>query len=126
MAVFPLAHPVFRPAMQVITAIATAYIQNLVVYTVTTGQAHQYLPGLTVRLDIPLGFGMQNLSGTALEIITIPTPTTFTVAQIFDLSTQNDPFVVANMLQQAQSVPVSENVFQVYQAVANVIPTGVL
>lgn len=126
MAVFPLSLPVFRPSMQVITAISTSQQQNKTLFLITTGQAHFYQVGLVIRCVIPQSFGMQSLNGQTVTIISVPAPTTFVVTQINDSGIFNDPFVIPIGAQQsATTIPVAETDFQLNQAVHNVLPLGI-
>ena len=131
MAVFPISRPVFRPAMEVITAITTTQAQDILTYTITTGQNHYYRIGLVVRFTIPQGAGMEMLNGTlspyvTFTINTIPALNQFTVTQIDDNGNKNDPFVAppSSAASLALVIPVAETDFQLYQSVHNVLPNG--
>lgn len=111
-AAFPF--PVFQPAMRIITAITNS---NPAV--VTTSFNHQYISGTIVRLDIPIGFGMQQMNQLYAPIVVL-SPTTFSIA--ID-STQFDAFVVpGGNLQYAQSVAIGEISQILTAAVQNVLP----
>ena len=110
--------PVFQPAMRVISAITLA-LQP----TVTTTLIHQYQPGIIVRFDIPLLFGMQQLNQRVGTILTIPTTTTFTI----DTSTVGmDPFTLPVAFppayQDAQVVCVGETNDSIANAFRNILP----
>ena len=116
--------PTFQPAMRIITNITTAPIA-----TVTTSFAHQYTVGLIVRLDIPPGFGMDQANKATGEILTIPTPTTFTMSLDtsrfipFSIPTIPDPPPLI-AFQSPQVVPVGENNALLTGATRNVLPYG--
>lgn len=109
--------PTFQPAMRVIAGLTTTNpIQ------VTTTFDHQYKDGLIVRLDIPLGFGMQQADQLVGEV-TVTSPTSFTLpidALYFD------PFILPVAFppgyQDAQVVPVGENTLLLNSATENVLP----
>jgi hypothetical protein len=75
MSILAFPNPIYQPAMRIITAITNAPMAQ-----VTTSFDHLYLTGSIVRLDIPLGFGMQLANQQFGEILSIPTPTTFTMS----------------------------------------------
>lgn len=73
MTILALQYPVFQPAMRIISAITTSNPAQ-----VTTTFAHQYITGTTVRLDIPLRYGMQQIN-QQFGPITVTSSTTFTI-----------------------------------------------
>ena len=86
---------------------------------------HNYQPGIIARFDIPLGFGMQQLNQQVGTILTIPTPTTFTIS----VDTRNyDPFVLPVSFppayQDAQIVPTGEINSTINYALQNIYPIG--
>jgi len=100
-----------------------ASITNALQPTVTTTLNHQYIVGTIVRFDIPLLFGMQQLNQQIGTILSVPTPTTFTIG----IPTNNmDPFVLPTTFppayQDAQVVPVGESNDILAAAVQNVLP----
>lgn len=109
--------PVYQPAMRVI-----ANISNSNPVQITTTFNHQYVSGLIVRINIPPGFGMQQLNQQFGPII-VTGLTTFTLP--ID-STNYDSFVLpANFppgYQDAQSVPTGEISNILYAATQNVLP----
>lgn len=109
--------PVFQPSMRVIAAITNS---NPVVITTTV--PHQYINNLIVRIDIPPGFGMENLNQQYTPI-TVLTTTTFSMP--IDTTTFN-PFVLPASFpptyQDAQSVPIAETNDMLTGAVQNVLP----
>ncbi len=117
MAVFPELNPAYKPAMRVISAITNANPASI-----TTTQDHLYISGNIVRIDIPLGFGMQQINQQFGEI-TVTGDTTFTI----DIDTTfYDAFVAASSypenLQVAQAVPFAENNSILLAAVQNTLP----
>lgn len=106
-------NPIFQPAMRIIAAITNAFPAS-----VTTTFAHQYKDLTVVRLDIPVGFGMQQanqLFGTIL----VTSPTTFTI----DIDTTPfDAFSIpAGTSQAAQVVPIGEDNSTLKAATLNVL-----
>ena len=65
--------PVFGPSISIISSITNANPA-----TVTTAANHNYVSGNIVRMDIPLGFGMQQINGQFGDI-TVTGNTTFTI-----------------------------------------------
>jgi hypothetical protein len=123
MAVFPYVNPIFQPAIRVITAISTIQIAEVLFAQITTSQPHLYNDGLVVRLNIPLGFGFQ-LYNQATSTIAVNSPTTFIVGFPNEVNAQTDPFSIpANALQQAQTIPVAEDVLVLDSAVVNTLFT---
>jgi len=108
--------PVYQPAMRVI-----ANITNSFPVTITTTFNHQYVTGLIVRIDVPLGLGIQQLN-QMFGPITVTGNTTFTLP----IDTTNfDVFVlpvVASGYQDAQSVPIGEVSSMISAATQNVLP----
>jgi len=117
---FTLSRPVFQKAMRTIAAITV----NTEITTITTDIAHQYLPKLIVRIDIPVGFGMPQMNQMVGTILTVPTATTFTI----DISTIGfDTFAIPTIpagraYQCPQVVPVGETNDILTQATQNVLP----
>jgi hypothetical protein len=114
---FPYPIPSFQPGIRVIAAITQSNPASI-----TTTQNHLYLNGMTVRIDIPPGYGMQQMNQLFGEII-VTGNTTFIIS--ID-STLFDPFTIpANATQSAQSVPFAEDALQLSAAVQN-LPPGVI
>jgi len=92
---------VFSPRRNIVTAITQALPA-----VVTTSIPHGYFVGDIVRFYIPENYGMQQANLVQVEVVNIPTPTTFET----DLDSTNFlPFIVPAMpLQLAQVVPVGE------------------
>lgn len=84
MSILVVSKPTFQRAMRVISSITNA---NPAVVTTTTN--HQYITGMIVRLNIPTGFGMQQVSQQQ-GVITVTGATTF---QISIDTTYMDAFV---------------------------------
>ena len=118
MSILAFPNPIYQPAMRIITAITNAPMAQ-----VTTSFDHLYLTGSIVRLDIPLGFGMQQANQQFGEILTIPTPTTFTMS--LD-TTKFDAFFTPSgfpeSAQYAQVVPFAEDNSVLTSAVQNTLP----
>jgi hypothetical protein len=114
MTIAAIPFPIFQPAMRIITAITNS---NPAI--VTTSFNNQYISGTIVRLDIPLGFGMQQMN-QQFAPITVLSPTSFSIA--ID-STSFDSFIVpGGNLQYAQSVAIGEISQILTAAVQNVLP----
>ncbi len=99
-----------------------AGISNASPVVITTTFAHQYITNTIVRLDIPLGFGMQALN-QQFGPITVLSPTTFSMP----IDTTNlEPFVLPSGFppgyQDAQVVPISEVNSLLSAATQNVLP----
>jgi len=117
MSILAFPNPIFQPAMRIITAITNAPIAQ-----VTTSFDHLYLTGSIVRLDIPLGFGMQQANKKFGPIV-VTGPTTFTIA--IDTSKFDAFSMPAGYPQNAQSamaVPFAEINSLLTSAVQNTLP----
>lgn len=115
---YAVRYPEFQPAMRVIAAISQSDPIE-----VTTTFAHQYHPGLIVRLDIPPALGMEQANQKVGTIVTVPTPTTFTL----DFSSVDfDAFTLPSSFppgyNDAQVVPVGEVNSSLSQATRNILP----
>lgn len=108
--------PVFQPAMRIIADITRSDPA-----VVTTTIDHDYITGEIVRLDIPLGFGMQQINQQT-GTIAVLTPTTFSI----DINTLYfDAFTTPmNQQQCAQVVPIGEVNSILKAATVNVLPSG--
>lgn len=117
MAILAFPKPTFQPAMRIIASITNAFPA-----LVTTTFAHNYATGMICRLNIPLGFGMQEANGKYGEI-TVTGNTTFTIA--IDTSTM-DPYAVSAIFpynyQSGQVTSIAENNNTILYAVRNVLP----
>lgn len=117
MTTFPLASPIYQPAMRLISNITQA---NPAV--ITTTQNHLYVSGTIVRIDIPpftggnTNTGMQQMN-QQFGPITVLSPTTFSIP--ID-STQFAAFV-AGSTQFPQAVPIGELTEQLNAAVQNTL-----
>ncbi len=116
-------NPIFQPSMYVVTAITNAF--PLQVTTSTDGvnpAPHHYQNGLIVRIDIPRGFGMQQIN-QQFAPITVNSPTTFLMpidSTNFDtFSTPSQPYLAE---QYVMSVPIGEISANLNSAVQNVAP----
>lgn len=113
--IFDVTHPMFQPAMRVVTAITRATNAS-----VTTNVAHDYGTGLIVKFYFPVPiFGMSQINGRQ-GTVTVTSPTTFTI----DIdSTHFDAFSVpGGNRQYPQVVPVAEVNSLLTQATRNVLP----
>jgi hypothetical protein len=118
---------VFQPQMRVIISITNA--NPCVITTSTDGinpANHNYINGLIVRIDVPVGFGMQQINQQT-GIVTVLSPTTFSLP----INTINyDPYIVPPInpgtfpysYQAGQSVPVGEINDIITGATQNVLP----
>jgi hypothetical protein len=109
-------HPIYQPAMRIISAMTLSYPM-----IVTTTFAHQYITGTIVRLDIPLGQGMQQ-ANQQIGPITVTSATTFTIpidSITFDplITPTEYPFTAQN----PQVVPVGELNSQLTAATLNIL-----
>jgi hypothetical protein len=117
MSILAFPNPIYQPAMRIITAITNAPIAQ-----VTTSFDHLYLTGSIVRLDIPLGFGMQQ-ANQLFGPITVTGSTTFTIP--IDTTTFDAFSTPSGYPQNAQSamvVPFAENSDTFTSAVQNTLP----
>ncbi len=109
--------PIYQPAMRLIEAITNS---NPAI--VTTTFAHQYLDGLSVRLDLPPAVGMQQANGKE-GIVTVLTDVTFSVTidtttfDIFSIPVDAPPYVDIC----AQVVPIGEVAETLRNATRNVL-----
>jgi hypothetical protein len=117
MAILAYQYPVFKPAMRIISDITNGFPAQ-----VTTTFAHNYITGTTIRLDIPLGYGMQeanqqfgNIVVTSSTTFDIPIDTTF-------YSVFATPSTFPQKNQYAQTVAFAEDNSILTAAVQNVLP----
>lgn len=117
MAIYALANPIYQPAMRIIASITNA---NPAVVTTTFN--HLYNNETIVRLDIPPGYGMQQIN-QQFGPITVTGATTFTIpidSTLYDTFTT--PTGYPQNAQQAQVVPFGENTDTLINAVVNTLP----
>ncbi len=117
MPVLAYSFPIFQPSMRIITNITNGYPA-----VVTTSFDHQYANGLTIRLNIPPGFGMVQ-ANQLFGDITVLSSTTFSIpidTTYFDAFTIPTTFPLD--AQSAQAVPFAEDNGILTQAVRNVLP----
>jgi hypothetical protein len=110
-------NPVYKPAMRVI-----AGITNAPVATVTTTVNHGYIIGTIVRLDIASTGGMLQANQQVGTILTVPTPTTFTIninTTYYDVFTVPSGFPPA--YNDSQVVPIGEDNSILTAAVVNAL-----
>lgn len=120
MAILAQTNPTFQPAMRII-----ASITNTFPVVVTTTFDHNYITGETLRLNIPRGFGMQQINQQYTDII-VTGATTFTMN--ID-ATGYDAFIIpadnpGHFFTQAQVTPIGEVNQLLRAAVKNVLPSG--
>lgn len=123
MPIYAFANPLYQPAMRAILSITNAFPATITTtLNGTTPGNHLYISGTIVRLDIPLGFGMQSVN-QMFGPITVTSDTTFTIT----INTIGlDPFAIpAGTTQQAQSVPIGENNDILTAAVINSLDSSV-
>ena len=109
--------PVYKPAMRVIAGITQAPQA-----TVTTTVDHGYLVGTIVRLDIAPTGGMLQVNQQTGTILTVPTPTTFTIninTTYFDAFSV--PSVWPPPYNDSQVVPIGEDNGMLTAAVVNAL-----
>jgi len=114
---YSFVNPVYKPAMRVI-----AGITNAPMATVTTTVNHGYLIGTIVRLDIAPTGGMLQANQQTGTILSVPTPTTFTL----NLNTTSfDAFTVPSVFpppyNDSQVVPIGEDNSILTAAVVNAL-----
>jgi len=115
-------NPKFMPAVRDILSITQA--NPAVVTTTFDGTnpgSHGYLTGVIARIDIPIQFGMQQLSGFQ-GVLTVLSPSTFSIAVN---TTGFDPFVNPSpdprYTTPAQVVPIGEETAILTQSFVNVL-----
>jgi len=117
MAILAYQYPIFQPSMRIISAITNGFPAQ-----VTTTFAHQYITGTTVRLDIPLGYGMQEVNQQFGSIV-VTSSTTFDISIDTTLySAFAAPSAFPQNQQYAQAVPFAEINSILTAAVQNVLP----
>jgi hypothetical protein len=117
MAILAIPFPTFQPSMRIISAITNGNPAQ-----VTTTFAHQFITGTIVRLDIPLGFGMQQ-ANQAFGPIFVTSTTTFDIpvdTTLYDVFAAPTQFPLNQ--QYAQAVPFAEVNDILNAAVQNVLP----
>lgn len=110
-------YPVFKPAMRVVTAITNGFP-----CMVTTSFDHGYVNGTTLRLKVPLGYGMTEANNLFGSIIVNGTDTFY-----LDVDTTHfTPFVIPSTapynLQSSQCVPFGELTNTLKASLVNVLP----
>ena len=117
MAILAQRFPVYQPSMRIIASISNA---NPAV--VTTTFAHQYLTGTIVRLNFPLGYGMEQANQLTGEIV-VTGSTTFSInidTTLFDPF--KTPVTFPEDTQYPQVVPIGENSLTLKAATVNSLP----
>jgi hypothetical protein len=116
-AVSAIVSPVFQPAMRIVTAITLSNPAS-----VTTSFPHNYNSGIILRIDIPPGYGMQQIN-QQVGTIAVTSATTFDIninTTSYDALTT--PTTYREMAQLPQCVPVGEINQLLTNAVRNVLP----
>lgn len=111
-------YPVYQPAMRVIQDI----VSNAESTIVTTTFAHQYNTGAIVRINIPLGFGMQEINQQYAPITVLSTTTFSMPINSSDFSLFTVPTSYPNNRQSATVTPVGEINSLLNSSVKNVLP----
>jgi hypothetical protein len=109
--------PVFQPAMRIVTAITLSNPAS-----VTTSFPHNYNSGIILRIDIPPGYGMQQIN-QQVGTITVTGATTFNISidtTFYDALTT--PTTYREMAQLPQCVPIGEINPLLTNATRNVLP----
>ena|ERR1017187_808936 len=116
MSILAQTHPTFNPVMRVVVGITNDFPAS-----VTTSFAHNYGDGTTVRLMVPLGYGMEQANKLFGDII-VTSPTTFNIA----IDTRYFPqFVIPGApynLQFSQCIPFGENALTLKNSFRNILP----
>lgn len=117
MAILAVVRPIFQPAMRIITSISNSYP-----VTITTTFDHQYQTGMIVRINIPLGFGMQQANQLYSDIM-VTGLTTFTM----DIDTSSfDPYIIPVVFpfsyQSGQVTSIAEISSLISNAMRNTLP----
>lgn len=111
-------YPVYQPAMRPINNITTGQTTMIV-----TQIPHQYRIGIIVRLNLPVGYSLQELNQKTGAIIQIVDPTTFIVDIDSDkLGLFSVPTNFPRDRQEAQVTPVGEINSDLLDATRNVLP----
>jgi hypothetical protein len=116
-AVPAIVSPVFQPAMRIVTAITQSNPAS-----VTTSFAHNYNSGNILRIDIPPGYGMQQINQQTGAIV-VTSATTFNIAiNSTNYDALTTPTTYREMAQLPQCVPFAEISSLLTNAVQNVLP----
>ena len=118
MPILAQAFPVYQPAMRVINLISHDYEAVII-----TSTDHQYHAGMIVRINLPEGYGMQEVNQKTCTILRIIDPVTFaTDIDTTNMSVFSVPTSFPLNLQYAQVTPVGELNTQLTDATRNVLP----
>ena len=117
MAILAQQNPVFQQAMRIIQSISKSFPASVV-----TTFPHQYITGMIVRLNVPVGYGMVQANQLYAPII-VTGATTFTI----DIDTTyfepfEAPVAFTQNRQYAQVTPVGEINSILRAATQNVLP----
>lgn len=117
MAILAQQYPVFQRAMRIISNITNA---NPAV--VTTTFAHQYSTGMIVRINLPPGYGMQQINQKYASIQVL-SDTTFSIdIDSSEFESYSAPSVFPENMQYAQVTPIGEINSLLIAATQNVLP----
>jgi len=117
MAILANPRPIFQPAMRIISNITNAFPAS-----VTTTFKHQYNTGMIIRLNIPLGYGMQEANQLYGPIV-VTGNTTFTIdIDTTNFSVYSTPSTFPNNQQFAQTTPMAEINSTILYATRNILP----
>ena len=109
--------PIYQPAMRIISNITNDFPA-----TVTTTFNHQYIDGVIIRLNIPQGYGMQEVNQMFGPIMVVDN-VTFTIAIDTTLfSPFSVPGTFPDNYQYPQCVPFGEINETLKSATVNVLP----
>ena len=114
---YSFVNPVYKPAMRVIAGITQAPQA-----TVTTTVNHGYIVGTIVRIDIVPTGGMEQINQQTGTILTVPSPTTFTIninTTLYDAFTIPSSFPPP--YNDSQVVPIGEDASILTAAVVNAL-----
>ena len=115
---FPIANPIYQPAIREIADLTPFYENNELLLFVETTQDHLYKKGLVVRFNIPLEYQAQQINSLFSQILIISSKAFFMLLPPI----QFDPFIVPVSRQQIPlTIPISENVFLLNSAVINTL-----
>lgn len=109
-------NPIYQPAMRIISAIT-----NSNPATVTTTFAHQYINGTIVRIDIPLGYGMQQINQQIAPIVVTGSQTFNLMIDTTLYAPFSAPVTYPLDAQQAQVVPIGEVSTTLEAATVNIL-----
>lgn len=117
MSILVVSSPTFQQAMRVISNITNDYPAS-----VTTTTNHQYITGMIVRVNMPLGYGMQEINQLYSSIV-VTGDTTFTIdIDTTYFSVYSNPASFPFTSQYPQVTPIGEINSILSSATRNVLP----